>query len=76
VIRSLKACAKILKIAQPSWIGSVIAIHDHELDGNELQGMASGKFLDGALGRVETRLNCGLVEDVFALAASYTAAIS
>jgi len=54
----------------------VIAIHDHELDGNELQGMASGKFLDGALGRVETRLNYGLVEDVFALAASYTAAIS
>lgn len=54
----------------------VIAIHDHELDGNELQGMASGKFLDGALGRVETRLNYGLVEDVFALAASYAAAIS
>jgi len=57
----------------------VIAIHDHELDGNELQGMVSGKFLDGALGRVETRLNYGLVEDVFALAASaasYAAAIS
>lgn len=54
----------------------MIATHDHVLDGHELQGMASGKFLDGALGRVENRLNYGLVEDIFALAASYAAAIS
>jgi death-on-curing protein len=54
----------------------VIAVHDHVLDGHELQGMASGKFLDGSLGRVENRLNYGLIEDVFALAASYAAAVS
>ena len=54
----------------------VIAIHDHVLDDNELQGMAGGKFLDGALARVENRLNFGLIEDVFALGASYAAAIS
>ena len=54
----------------------VIAIHDHVLDDHELQGMAGGKFLDGALARVENRLNFGLIEDVFALGASYAAAIS
>ena len=53
----------------------VIAIHDHVLDDHELQGMAGGKFLDGALARVENRLNFGLIEDVFALGASYAAAI-
>ena len=54
----------------------VIAIHDHVLDDHELPGMAGGKFLDGALARVENRLNFGLIEDVFALGASYAAAIS
>ena len=54
----------------------VIAIHDYVLDDHELQGMAGGKFLDGALARVENRLNFGLIEDVFALGASYAAAIS
>ena len=54
----------------------VIAIHDHVLDDHELQVMAGGKFLDGALARVENRLNFGLIEDVFALGASYAAAIS
>ena len=54
----------------------VIAIHDHVLDDHELQGMAGGKFLDGALASVENRLNFGLIEDVFALGASYAAAIS
>jgi len=54
----------------------VIAIHDRVLDDHELQGMAGGKFLDGALARVENRLNFGLIEDVFALGASYAAAIS
>ena len=54
----------------------VITIHDHVLDYHELQGMAGGKFLDGALARVENRLNFGLIEDVFALGASYAAAIS
>lgn len=54
----------------------VIAIHDHVLDDHELQGMAGGKFLEGALARVENRLNFGLIEDVFALGASYAAAIS
>lgn len=54
----------------------VVAIHDYVLSDHELQGLAGGKYLDDALGRVENRLNYGLIEDVFALGASYAAAIS
>ena len=57
-------------------VEQVVAIHDHVLDDNELQGMAGGKYLDGALARVENRLSYGLIEDVFALGASYAAAVS
>jgi death-on-curing protein len=57
-------------------IDDVVAIHDYVLDDHELQGLAAGKFLDGALGRVENRLKYGLITDVFELAAAYAAAIS
>jgi death-on-curing protein len=57
-------------------VDDVVAIHDYVLSDHELQGLAGGKYLDGALGRVENRLNYGLIEDVFALGASYAAAIS
>ena len=53
-----------------------MAIHDYVLDDHELQGLAAGKFLDGALGRVENRLDYGLITDVFDLGASYAAAMS
>ena len=57
-------------------VDDVAAIHDYVLDDHELQGLADGKFLDGALGRVENRLDYGLITDVFDLGASYAAAIS
>ena len=57
-------------------VNDVMAIHDHVLGDHELQGLAGGKFLDGALGRVENRLTYGLITDVFDLGASYAAAIS
>ena len=57
-------------------VDDVVAIHDYVLDDHELQGLAAGKFLDGALGRVENRLDYGLITDVFDLGASYAAAIS
>ena len=57
-------------------VNDVIAIHDHVLSDHELQGLAGGKFLDGALGRVENRLTYGLITDIFDLGASYAAAIS
>ena len=57
-------------------VDHIIAIHDEVLELNELQGMAGDKSLEGALSRVENRLNYGLVEDIYSLAASYATAIS
>lgn len=54
----------------------VIAIHDYVLDDHELQGMAGGRSLEGAIARVDNRLAYGLIEDIFALGAAYAAAIS
>jgi death-on-curing protein len=57
-------------------VDHIIAIHDEVLEPNELQGMAGEKSLEGALSRVENRLNYGLVEDIYSLAASYAAVVS
>ena len=57
-------------------VEQVVMVHDHILGPNESQGTAGGKFLDGALARVENRLSYGLVDDVYALAAAYAAAVS
>ena len=57
-------------------VDDVIAVHDYVLSDHESQGLAGGKFLDGALSRVENRLNYGLIKDVFDLGAAYAAAIS
>ena len=40
----------------------VIAIHDYVLDDHELQGMAGGRSLEGAIARVDNRLAYGLIE--------------
>ena len=57
-------------------VDHIIAIHDEVLEPNELQGIAGDKSLEGALSRVENRLNYGLVEDIYSLAASYEVAVS
>ena len=57
-------------------VDHIIAIHDEVLEPNELQGMAGDKSLEGALSRVENRLNYGLMDDIYSLAASYATAIS
>ena len=57
-------------------VDHIVAIHDEVLEPNELQGMAGDKSLEGALSRVENRLNYGLVEDIYSLAASYAVAVS
>lgn len=54
----------------------VVAIHDAVLNPGELQGRARDKSLEGALGRVENRLNYGMIDDVFDLAAAYAVAIA
>lgn len=45
----------------------VVEVHEYVLDAHELQGMAGGRSLEGALARVDNRLDYGLVDDVFAL---------
>lgn len=50
---------------------AVIALHDAVLNPNELAGMAGDKSLEAVLGRVINRLQYGLVDDVFDLAATY-----
>jgi len=57
-------------------VDHIIAIHDEVLEPNELQGMAGSKSLEGALSKVDNRLNYGLIEDIYSLAASYATAIS
>jgi len=57
-------------------VDHIIAIHNEVLELNELQGMAGDKSLEGALSRVDNRLNYGLIEDIYSLAASYATAIS
>ena len=56
-------------------VDHIIAIHGEVLEPNELQGMAGDKSLEGALSRVENRLNYGLMEDIYSLAASYAVAV-
>ena len=57
-------------------VDHIIAIHNEVLELNELQGMAGDKSLEGALSRVDNRLNYGLINDIYSLAASYATAIS
>ena len=57
-------------------VDHIIAIHDEVLEPHELQGMAGDKSLEGALSRVANRLNYGLVEDIYSLAAAYAVAVS
>jgi death-on-curing protein len=57
-------------------VDHIIAIHAEVLELNELQGMAGDQSLEGALSRVDNRLNYGLIEDIYSLAASYAAAVS
>jgi death-on-curing protein len=57
-------------------VDHIIAIHAEVLELNELQGMAGDQSLEGAFSRVDNRLNYGLMDDIYSLAACYAAAIS
>lgn len=56
-------------------LDDAVAIHAHVSHDQELQGLAGGKHLDGALGRVENRLNYWRITDFFELGDSSAAAI-
>ncbi len=54
----------------------VIKIHDEVINPRELQGLARDKSLEGALWRVESRIEYGMIDDAIALAAIYAVAIA
>lgn len=54
----------------------IIALHDAVLNPGELDGMAAGTSLEGALARVEFRVQYGMVNDVYDIAAMYAVAIA
>lgn len=54
----------------------VTKLHDAVLNPGELTGFAGNKSLESALGRVEFRINYGLITDAYDLAAMYAVAIS
>ena len=56
--------------------GLVELIHDEVLNDGELEGQARDKSLEGALSRVDRRLDYGLIADVVGLAACYAEAIA
>jgi death-on-curing protein len=57
-------------------VDHIIAIHDEVLEPNEFQGMVGSKSLEGALSKVDNRLNYGLIANIYSLAAPYATAIS
>jgi len=57
-------------------VDEVIYIHDSVLNPNELAGLAMNKSLEGALGRIDFRLDYGLISDVFDLGSAYAIAIA
>lgn len=54
----------------------VLSIHEMVIEDNELQGMAGNKSLDAVLYRVENRIQYGLIDDVFDLAATYAVVVA
>lgn len=54
----------------------VESIHDQILNPGEIPGRARDKSLEGALSRVDNRIAYGMIDDAFALAASYAIAIA
>lgn len=54
----------------------VIAIHEHVIQNNELQGMAHNSSVKAVVGRIENRLRYGLISDVYELAACYACFIA
>ena len=57
-------------------VEEVLLLHDSVLNEGELIGLAKDKSLEGALSRIEFRLQYGMISDVYDLAAMYAVAIS
>ena len=57
-------------------VEEIIVLHDAVLNPGELSGMAQGASLEGALARVEFRVQYGMIQDAYDLAAMCAVAIS
>lgn len=57
-------------------VEEVLRLHDSVLNPGELPGLAKDKSLEGALSRIEFRLQYGMIQDVYDLAAMYAVAIA
>jgi death-on-curing protein len=57
-------------------VDHIIAIHDEVLELNNFQGIGGDNSLEGALSKVDNRLNYGLIEDIYSLVACYSKAVS
>ncbi|MEX0918268.1 MAG: type II toxin-antitoxin system death-on-curing family toxin [Candidatus Paceibacterota bacterium] len=55
---------------------TVIEIHEGVINSVELQGLAKDKSLEGALGRIDHRIQYGVIRDVYDLAATYAVVIA
>ena len=54
----------------------VLSIHEKVVNPQELQGLAGNKSLEAAIARVENRIQFGLIEDEYDLAATYAVVIA
>ena len=57
-------------------VEEIIVLHDAVLNPGELSGMAQSASLEGALARVEFRVQYGMIQDAYDLAAMYAVAIA
>lgn len=54
----------------------VFLIHEDVIKTHELQGLADDKSLHSVIGRIENRIQYGLIKDEFDLASNYAVAIA
>jgi len=57
-------------------VEEITLLHDSVLNEGELKGLAKDKSINGALSRIEFRIQYGMISDVYDLAAMYAVAIS
>lgn len=54
----------------------VEGLHERVINSHELQGRAKDKSLEGALSRIDYRIQYGVIQDVYDLAATYAVVIA
>lgn len=57
-------------------VEEVLLLHERVLNPGELEGVAKDKSIEGALSRIDFRLQYGMITDVYDLAAMYAVAVA